>query len=252
MRNFVGITTVLIGVVGFAATTQVLAAPHAQKSRAAASLSKTTGQSSQQKASSAFRLEAAMSPAKRISRWKTDIDYAAKRIDIPSEWIRAVLAAESGGRTLSAENTPITSPMGAMGLMQLMPQTWREMQQIYNLGNDPYDPHDNILAGAAYLRALYWEYGYPGMFAAYNDGPGMLEAHRKADEPLPAETAQYVIHIAMILRGFPLSQKSEPRTLNALFGISPSARPQPAAPEAEVPSFPAYPKDNDDDYYSED
>ena len=38
-----------------------------------------------------------------------------------------------------------------MGLMQIMPATWAELRERYDLGNDPYDPHDNILAGTAYL-----------------------------------------------------------------------------------------------------
>jgi hypothetical protein len=63
-----------------------------------------------------------------------------------------------------------------MGLMQLMPQTYAQMALQYGLGNDPYNPHDNIFAGAAYLRLLHARYGYPTMFQAYDDGPGNLEA----------------------------------------------------------------------------
>ncbi len=106
---------------------------------------------------------------------------------------------ESGGPTLLAPSQPIVSPAGAMGLMQLMPQTWREMRAANRLGDDPFDPHDNIFAGAAYLRALYRQYGYPTMFAAYNDGPGMLAAHAALNQPLPQETASYVRDIASIL-----------------------------------------------------
>ena len=49
---------------------------------------------------------------------------------------------------------PIVSRAGAIGLMQLMPGTWRDMQKMLGLGDDPNDPHDNILAGAAYLRLM--------------------------------------------------------------------------------------------------
>ena len=45
------------------------------------------------------------------------------------------------------------SPKGAMGLMQIMPDTWSELRSRYGLGADPYDPRDNIIAGAAYLRS---------------------------------------------------------------------------------------------------
>jgi soluble lytic murein transglycosylase-like protein len=45
------------------------------------------------------------------------------------------------------------SPKGAMGLMQIMPQTWEELRVRYGCGRDPFDQHDNILAGAAFLPA---------------------------------------------------------------------------------------------------
>jgi soluble lytic murein transglycosylase-like protein len=67
---------------------------------------------------------------------------------IPASWIRAVLQAESGGAARAL------SPKGAMGLMQIMPETWATLRLRYGLGADPFDPHDNILAGAAYLREL--------------------------------------------------------------------------------------------------
>jgi soluble lytic murein transglycosylase-like protein len=44
------------------------------------------------------------------------------------------------------------SERGAMGLMQIMPKTWTELRARHGLGADPYDPHDNILAGTAYIR----------------------------------------------------------------------------------------------------
>ncbi len=135
-----------------------------------------------------------------ISRWDPFIREASLRFGIPAPWIRAVLIVESGGRTMLGEGVPITSAPGAMGLMQVMPTSWQAMQGAYTLGSDPYDPHDNILAGAAVLRALYAQYGYPGLFAAYNDGPGMLEARRQAGQMLPDETIAYVLDVARILR----------------------------------------------------
>ena len=51
----------------------------------------------------------------------------------------------------------------------------RTARSAHRLGSDPYDPHDNILAGAAYLRELYDRYGSPGFLAAYNAGPGRYE-----------------------------------------------------------------------------
>ncbi|BAV50890.1 lytic transglycosylase, catalytic [Mesorhizobium loti] len=75
--------------------------------------------------------------------------------------------------------------------MQIMPDTWAELRLRNQLGRDPYDPRDNILAGTAYLRELYDRYGSPGFLAAYNAGPGRYEAFLKG-RPLPAETRAYV------------------------------------------------------------
>jgi soluble lytic murein transglycosylase-like protein len=194
------------------------------------------------KAVSTFAQEAAMNPRKLVDRWSGFINDAAKRMGIPGDWIRAVVMEESAGRTMLAESTPITSNMGAAGLMQLMPGTWREMQQIYKLGNNPYDPHDNILAGAAYLRSLYWEYGYPGLFAAYNDGPGMIESHRRLEQLLPAETMHYMLDIAEILRNNS-AQRSHP--------LLESALPLQGVTSKTAPSPPQYAQDNDDNYYHE-
>ncbi|HVZ27248.1 MAG TPA: transglycosylase SLT domain-containing protein, partial [Rhizomicrobium sp.] len=58
---------------------------------------------------------------------------------------------------------------------------------------------DNVIAGTAYLKWLYGKYGNPGMFAAYNDGPGNLEAFLNKDRPLPQETHTYVDNIAKAL-----------------------------------------------------
>jgi cell division protein FtsN len=79
-----------------------------------------------------------------------------------------------------------------MGLMQLMPQTYEELRQRHGLGPDPYDPRDNILAGAAYLREMYDRYGAPAFLAAYNAGPHRLDDFLSGASPLPAETVNYV------------------------------------------------------------
>lgn len=101
------------------------------------------------------------------------------------------MRAESGGHT-TLNGMPITSPAGAMGLMQVMPGTWEELRARYGFGANPYDPHDNIMAGAAYLRELYSRYGYPNLFAAYNAGPARFDAHLFNGVPLPAETIAYL------------------------------------------------------------
>jgi len=146
-----------------------------------------------------FEKESALTPRQLVDRWNPLITAAAKQVGLPESWIRAVIRQESGGRTMLAEGRPITSPVGAMGLMQLMPDTYGDMRRAYGLSNDAYDPQDNIMAGAAYLRTLYKKYGYPGMFAAYNDGPGNYEAHLYRGRKLPAETLNYVANVQRFL-----------------------------------------------------
>ena len=117
------------------------------------------------------------------------IAEAAQRFQLPAAWIRAILAAESNG------DARALSPKGAMGLMQIMPATWSDLRIRHRLGSDPYDPHDSIIAGAAYIRLLYDRYGSPGWIAAYNAGPGRYEASLKG-RPLPSETRAYVATVA--------------------------------------------------------
>jgi len=120
------------------------------------------------------------------------INEASQRFAIAPNWIRSVQSIESSG------DVHARSPKGAMGLMQIMPATWAELRERYNLGNDPYDPHDNILAGTAYLRELLDRYGSPGVFAAYNVGPSRYEEHL-AGGPLPEETRAYVAKLTNLL-----------------------------------------------------
>lgn len=117
---------------------------------------------------------------------------ASKRFAIPMNWISSVINIESAG------DVHARSPRGATGLMQIMPATWAELRERYNLGNDPYDPHDNILAGTAYLRELLDRYGSLGVFAAYNAGPSRYEEHL-AGGSLPDETRAYVVKLANLL-----------------------------------------------------
>lgn len=152
-------------------------------------------------ARSPFQIEQSMSHAQLLSRWNKLIAQAAKRFGVPESWIRAVMRAESGGRTMLDERHKIVSDAGAMGLMQLMPSTYDDMRAQYGLGRDPFDPHDNIFAGAAYLRFLRAKYGYPTMFAAYNDGPGNLEQRLKDGGLLPAETRLYLVDVTASVEG---------------------------------------------------
>jgi D-alanyl-D-alanine carboxypeptidase len=118
--------------------------------------------------------------------WGPYIREAAARYDVPEQWIRAVMQQESGGEEQAV------SPVGAMGLMQVMPETYEALQQRYGLGDDPFDPHNNILAGAAYIREMYDRFGAPGFLAAYNAGPDRVNAYLAGGEVLPNETINYL------------------------------------------------------------
>ncbi len=150
--------------------------------------------------SSVYDEESAMGAAQLLGRWDALITEASKRFHVPKAWIRAVMARESGGRTMLGENMPIVSQAGAVGLMQVLPQTYGEMAAQYRLGANPFAARDNIMAGAAYLSWLRQKYGYPAMFAAYNAGPGRLEDHLEKGLSLPAETRAYIGAVAKTLK----------------------------------------------------
>jgi hypothetical protein len=156
--------------------------------------------------------------------WGPYIKEASRRFDVPERWIREVMRQESGGRSTAR------SPVGAMGLMQVMPGTYAELRARYGFGDDPYHPWNSIMAGTAYVREMYELYGSPAFLAAYNAGPRRLEDYLWASKGLPAETRNYVARIG-------------PRIIDA----HPSRR---AAPEvyaaAEIPlNIPAGPRRGD-------
>ena len=157
---------------------------------------------------SIFADEQRMSASRRLKRWDSFVTAAARRFGVPKTWLYAVMQMESGGYTMLSDTRPIVSSAGAMGLMQLMPATYDEMRRQLGLGPDPFDPHDNIFAAAAYQRWLKSRYGYPAMFAAYNDGPGNLEARMRDAGLLPQETQNYLIRInAKLSPGTPLDKR---------------------------------------------
>lgn len=136
-----------------------------------------------------------VSVAPGIDSVAADVAAAARRFSIPERWIYAVMRVESAG------DPRAVSPKGATGLMQIMPDTWAYLRARYGLGGDIYDPRDNIMAGAAFLREMYDRYGVPGFLAAYNAGPGRYENHLATGRPLPAETVAYVNRLAPIIGG---------------------------------------------------
>ena len=133
----------------------------------------------------------------RLQLLQPFIDEASDRFGVPDAWIRAVIAAESGGRT-TVKGEPITSRAGAIGPMQVMPRTYDELRLRYGLGPDPAAPEQNILAGTAYLKELHERFGRAGMFAAYNAGPERYQAYLDGNLPLPDETRAYLATLGSV------------------------------------------------------
>jgi len=110
-------------------------------------------------------------------------DAAADRYGLPRKLVRSLMSAES------ASNPNAVSPKGAIGLMQLMPGTARD------LGVDPHDPAQNVDAGVRYLRDLLVKYNF-GLWhalAAYNAGEGAVQKYNGI--PPYQETRQYIRRI---------------------------------------------------------
>ena len=111
------------------------------------------------------------------------VTQAAVRNGLPPELLHSVAMVESGYRQ------DVVSPKGAVGIMQLMPHTARDLQA------DPRDPAQNVDAGARYLRELLLKYiddpyQLRKALAAYNAGPEAVDRHHGV--PPYAETIQYV------------------------------------------------------------
>lgn len=111
------------------------------------------------------------------------ISRASRKFGVDEDLVRAVIKAESNFRPES------TSPKGAMGLMQLMPETASDMGV-----RDPYNPLENIMGGVRYLRLLMdrYEGSVDKALAAYNWGMGNLE---RSDGRLPRETRTYLTRV---------------------------------------------------------
>jgi soluble lytic murein transglycosylase-like protein len=118
------------------------------------------------------------------------IDQAAARHNVDPSLVRAVIKVESNF------NPNAVSRKGAMGLMQLMPQTARSL----NVTN-PFDPQQNVDAGVRHLKQLMESYGgdVKLSLAAYNAGAGAVA--RSAGVPRFAETRNYVNRITQLYYG---------------------------------------------------
>ncbi len=115
---------------------------------------------------------------------------AAQIAGLPQPWVGAVMRAESGG------DARAISSAGALGCMQVMPSTWRDLQGRGVAGPDPFDARTNMIAGAIYLRTMHDRYGWPDALAAYHAGPGRFEDYLASGRRLPAATLVYVDRIS--------------------------------------------------------
>jgi hypothetical protein len=161
------------------------------------------------------------------------IREAAALYSLPVELILAVMRVES------RFDPDAVSRSGAMGLMQLMPATAEELEV-----RDPFDPRQNILGGARFLRILVnaFDGDLAGALAAYNAGPGALQ--RNGGVPPTEETRQYVVKVlshyhyyldegpsaaARAARATQLARaarlKPPARGAEAAHGVEPAARP---------------------------
>jgi soluble lytic murein transglycosylase len=116
-----------------------------------------------------------------IQTYDDVISEAAKRNGVSSSLLKALIHVES------YFNPRAVSKKGAMGLMQIMPENFQPL----NI-NDPFDPWENIMGGAAYLKAMLERFSnqLPLALAAYNAGPSAVEKYN--DIPPYPETQDYV------------------------------------------------------------
>jgi hypothetical protein len=175
--------------------------------------------------SASFGLGATVAPrdgSPKIERWAAHISDAARRFGRPEAWVRAVMQAESGGLA------DAKSSAGAIGLMQIMPDTYAELRARYGLGANAYDPHYNIIAGTAYMSEMIELFGVPNFLAAYNAGPARLEDHLQRGRPLPEETQRYLAQIGGLPVGAPLLGESPaPQSLPFVTAASNAPRSSP-------------------------
>ena len=117
------------------------------------------------------------------------IQEAARTYDLDAALIRAVMRVESSFNPL------VVSPAGASGLMQLMPSVAQRMGV-----RDPFDPRENIMAGARYLRELLDRHNgsIELTLASYNAGPTTVARYRNRIPPFK-ETRTYVRKITRLL-----------------------------------------------------
>ena len=134
------------------------------------------------------------SPARPRTPGGPHIRAAAARFQVPERWIRAVMRQESGGRLYDAGGRPITSPVGAMGLMQVMPRTYDTLAAQHGLVRTLPAARQHPRRRRLYPR-MHDRFGAPAFLAAYNAGPERTAAWLAGSMILPEETENYLASV---------------------------------------------------------
>ncbi|HET6490471.1 MAG TPA: lytic transglycosylase domain-containing protein [Syntrophales bacterium] len=161
--------------------------PSAEQGKAAETVKTAAEKPAQQAAEEIPSVVRVRRASERARQYEPVIQEASKTYGVDPELIRAVIRAESNFKNES------TSPKGAMGLMQIMPETAKDLGI-----RDGYDPRENIMGGTRYLKGLLERYrgDVPTALAAYNWGMGNVE--RRPDK-LPRETRVYINRIQQFM-----------------------------------------------------
>ncbi|TXH14865.1 MAG: lytic transglycosylase domain-containing protein [Hyphomicrobiaceae bacterium] len=130
-------------------------------------------------------------------------DRAAAEARIDPKLLRAIAQAESSW------NPRAVSPVGAKGIVQIMPKTWAELRGRYGGPDDPFDPVQNLRLGAHYLREIATYLNSQGVpvtirrvAAAYNGGMGMVtKRYRENRDEVgwPLESRNYAAKVARLV-----------------------------------------------------